>query len=166
MEGVLEILLAKQLNDHMEFGAGDACADCSNTFVGWGLCKRCGAKLDHPEECHHCKHKALGVCGKCVDRRSAACRCDSVWKESAVLIFKQGWHHQDNTAVELCPTYWPDMVNAEIVRIEQNCIRGGKRLAPGSYRRRTTYRVDPLDKQRLIVSPEYNKITREEKDLG
>ena len=64
--------------------------------------------------------------------------------------------------LELCPTYWRDVVKTDIVRIEQNTVRGGKRLAPGQYRRRVTYRVDPQDKHRLIVTPEYNRIMQEE----
>jgi tRNA(Ile2) C34 agmatinyltransferase TiaS len=76
MSGMLEKLEKRALADKIEFGSGDVCAQCSNTFVGWGQCRKCGYKMDHPEQCRNCMNVAPGVCGPCVDRGAPACRCE------------------------------------------------------------------------------------------
>jgi hypothetical protein len=178
MSGMLEKLEKRALADKIEFGSGDVCAQCSNTFVGWGQCRKCGYKMDHPEQCRNCMNVAPGVCGPCVDRGAPACRCDWIWHSNGKYRMKQGTHYEaveietpfgpatDYHAIELCPTYWQDVVKTDVIRIETNTVRGGKRLSPGQYRRRVTYRVDPQDKHHLIVSPEYNKILKEDSDLA
>ncbi len=129
--GILERMKEKSLH---VFGPGDVCDACGVEIEGFGLCADC-----------------LQSNGK------AACSCQSV-KSSSKLRFLDGWHIDGDTTVERCPTYWRDFHHVANITLEKNTIKAGRRLSPGSYRAKTTFRIDPLNRLKLIGTTDWDRI--------